>query len=136
MIGWRGRQKFFSQGSEALAQAAHRSCGCPIPEGIQEVAGLGPVQPDLLAGSPAHNKGVGYWLSLRSLSLQSIPCFFVNTLLSRSCSCRALFLPCSFLWRQIVGLFYNQLAGVISLQKIGDIGTTCAVHWIPARTLN
>ena len=43
----------YSDGDETLAQAAQRSCGCPIPGGIQGQARWGPGQPELLSGSPA-----------------------------------------------------------------------------------
>ena len=49
------RNKFFTQGSEVLAQAAQRSCGCSIPGGAQGWDGWGPGQPELVG-------------SLRSLS--------------------------------------------------------------------
>ena len=42
------------EGVEALAQAAQRSCGCPIPGGVQGQVGWGCGQPDLVSGSPAH----------------------------------------------------------------------------------
>ena len=45
------------RGWYALAQAAQRSCGCPIPGGIQGQVGWGFGQPDLLGGSPAHEGG-------------------------------------------------------------------------------
>jgi len=40
-------------------QDAQRSCGCPIPGGVQGQVGWGPGQPYILGGSPAHGKGVG-----------------------------------------------------------------------------
>ena len=33
-----------------LKQAAHRSCGCPIPGGVQGQVGWGPGQPGLVNG--------------------------------------------------------------------------------------
>ena len=45
------------RGGEALAQA-DQSCGYPIPEGVQGLAGWGPGQPELLGGSPAHGRGL------------------------------------------------------------------------------
>ena len=33
------RKKLFTEGGEALAQVALRSCGCPIPGGVQGQAG-------------------------------------------------------------------------------------------------
>jgi len=50
------RKKFFTQCDVALKQVAQRSCGCPIPGGIQGQVGWGPEQPDLVHGSPAHSR--------------------------------------------------------------------------------
>ena len=47
---------FYSEDGEAQAQAAHRSCGCPIPGVAQVLVGWGPGQPDLVTGNPAHSK--------------------------------------------------------------------------------
>jgi len=38
----------------AVAQAAQRSCGCPISGGAQGQVGWGPGQPELVGGNPAH----------------------------------------------------------------------------------
>ena len=36
----RGEEEILhTEGGEALAQAAQRSCGCPIPGGVQDLAG-------------------------------------------------------------------------------------------------
>jgi len=35
----------FSEGGEALEQVSPRSCGCPIPGGVQGQVGWGPAQP-------------------------------------------------------------------------------------------
>jgi len=56
-----------------VEQVAQRSCGCPIPEDVQDVTG--PRHPDLLCDSPAHSKGVGIRWSLRSLLTQTIQGF-------------------------------------------------------------
>ena len=48
----------YSEGGEALAQAAKKCCGYPIPGGIQLQAGWGPGQPDLVGGSPAQGRGL------------------------------------------------------------------------------
>ena len=45
-------------GGEALAQAAQRSCGCPIPGSIQGWAGWDTGQSDLVAGNSAHGTGL------------------------------------------------------------------------------
>ena len=51
---------FFTRGGgEALEWAAQRSCGFPIPGGVQGQLGWGPGQPDLVAGNPAHGRGIG-----------------------------------------------------------------------------
>ena len=44
--------------SEALAQVAQRSCGCPVPGGAQGQAGWGPGKPELVGGKPAHGRGL------------------------------------------------------------------------------
>ena len=45
---------FLCESGEVLEQAAQRSCGCPIPGGVQEQVGWGPgqpgVMPELVAG--------------------------------------------------------------------------------------
>ena len=45
---------FLCEGGEGLEKAAQRSCGCPIPGGVQEQVGWGPgqpgVMPELVAG--------------------------------------------------------------------------------------
>ena len=52
----------YSEGGEALAQAAKKCCGYPIPGGIQLQAGWGPGQPglvfDMEVGSPACGRGL------------------------------------------------------------------------------
>jgi len=40
-----------------LAQVAQRSCGCPIPGGIQDQVVWGPGQPDPVGGNPAYGMG-------------------------------------------------------------------------------
>ena len=49
---------FPPEGSEAMEQVAQGSCGCPIPGGIQGQAGCGSGQPGLVAGDPAHSRGL------------------------------------------------------------------------------
>ena len=44
---------------EALAQAVQRSCGCPMPGGVQRQIGGSPGQPELVRGNPAHGRGIG-----------------------------------------------------------------------------
>ena len=58
---WTGYKEevYYSQGGEALAQTAQRSCGCPIPEGTQDQVGCSPRQLELEGGNPAHGRGVG-----------------------------------------------------------------------------
>ena len=48
-----------SEGGEALAQVAQRSCGCPLPGSAQGQAGWSSEQPDLVEGVPAHGRAVG-----------------------------------------------------------------------------
>jgi len=48
----------YSEGGEALAQAAQRSCGCTITADIQVQIGWGPGQPHLVSGNPAHGRGL------------------------------------------------------------------------------
>ena len=52
------KKLFFSEGGDALEQVAQGGCGCPIPGGIQGQAGCGSGQPGLVAGNPAHSRGV------------------------------------------------------------------------------
>ena len=47
------------EGGEALAQAAQRSCGCPLPGSAQGQVGQGWEHPGLVEGGPAHGRGVG-----------------------------------------------------------------------------
>jgi len=52
------RKKFFSQGGEALAQAAQRSCGRHLPGRVQGQVGRGSEHPGLGEGVTAHSRGV------------------------------------------------------------------------------
>ena len=54
-----------------LAQAAQRSCDCPLPGSVQSQAGWGSEQPGLVEGVPAHGRGVGTGWSLQSLPTQT-----------------------------------------------------------------
>ena len=61
-IRFRDRYKeivFYSEGGEALAQAAQRCDGCPVPGDIHGEARPGSGQPDLAVDIPIHSKGVG-----------------------------------------------------------------------------
>jgi len=49
---------FLTQGGEALAQAAQRSCGGSIPGCVRGQAGWGPGQPDPVGGNPAMAGGL------------------------------------------------------------------------------
>ena len=42
------RGKFFTMSGEVLERAARRSCGCPVPGGVQGQVGWGPGQPGLV----------------------------------------------------------------------------------------
>lgn len=46
------------EGGEAVAQAAQRGCECPTSSGGQGQVGWGPGQPELVAGKPAHSRGL------------------------------------------------------------------------------
>jgi len=48
---------FYNKGVEKLAQVAQRSCGCPLPGGVQCQAGWGFEQPGLVEDVPAHVRG-------------------------------------------------------------------------------
>ena len=52
----------YREGNKVLAQAAQRSCGCPIPGDVQGQASWGPGQPDLVldlaVSKPAHSRGL------------------------------------------------------------------------------
>jgi len=52
------------EGGEALAQAAQRSCGCPIPENAQGQVGRGWEQPAQVADVPAHCRGL-HWMPFK-----------------------------------------------------------------------
>jgi len=49
----------FYEGGEGLAQIAHRSSRCPLPESIQGQVGWGFEQPGLMESVPPHGRGVG-----------------------------------------------------------------------------
>lgn len=55
-LRWGLRKKLFAVRVKAVAQAAHRSCGCPFPGGIKGQVGQGLGQPDLMEGVPAHSR--------------------------------------------------------------------------------
>ena len=59
---------------------AQRGCGCPIPGGVQGQVGRGPGQPGLALDAEASgsvcSRGVGAWLSLRSLPIQTVLWFY------------------------------------------------------------
>ena len=61
------RKKLYYECGEALAQAAHRSCGCPLPGSVQGQVGQSSEQHGLVEGVPAHGRGVGPRRYLRSL---------------------------------------------------------------------
>ena len=47
------------EGAEALAQAAQRSCGCPLPGTGEGQVGWSSEQPGLVEDSRAHCRGIG-----------------------------------------------------------------------------
>ena len=54
----RQKEIIYSQGGEARAQVAQRSCRCPIPGDIQSQVGWGPGQPDLVSGNSTQVGGL------------------------------------------------------------------------------
>jgi len=59
--------KFFIESDEVLAQAAQRSCGCPIPQDVKDQVGCGPGQLDLVSDLVAGNPACGRALELDGL---------------------------------------------------------------------
>ena len=53
------KEVFYNKSSEVLAQVAHIGGGCPVTGNIQDQAGQGSEQPDLVVGIPVHCRGVG-----------------------------------------------------------------------------
>jgi len=53
-----GNKFCYCDGGEALAQVAHRSCGCPLPGSVQGQVGRGFERPALMEGVPAHGRVV------------------------------------------------------------------------------
>jgi len=49
---------FHIESGDALEQVAQGGCECPAPGSIQDQAGCGSGQPGLVAGDPAHSRGV------------------------------------------------------------------------------
>ena len=49
---------FYSEGGEALEQAAQRCGGCSVPGDFQGEAGSGSGQSGLVVGDPPHSSGV------------------------------------------------------------------------------
>jgi len=47
------------EGGETLEQVAQRSCGCPLPGGVQGQVGWGSEEHGPVEGVPAHGRGVG-----------------------------------------------------------------------------
>jgi len=62
----------------ALAQAAQRSWGCPLPGRAQGQVGWSSEHPGLGEDVPAHGRGVGTRWSSRSLSTQTILGFYAS----------------------------------------------------------
>jgi len=52
------KKKFFTEGGEALAQVAQRSCGCTLPGSVQGQVGQGFEHLGLGESVPAHGRGV------------------------------------------------------------------------------
>jgi len=49
----------YYEGGEVLEQVAWRSCGCLLPESVQDQIGWGSEQPGLVEGVSTHGRGVG-----------------------------------------------------------------------------
>jgi len=47
-----------TEGGEALAQVAQRSCGCPLPGSVQGQVGWSSERPGLVEDGPAHGRGL------------------------------------------------------------------------------
>ena len=56
------RGKYFTEGGEALAQVAQRSCGCHIPGDVQCLVGRGSGQSDLVLDLAVGNPSCGMGL--------------------------------------------------------------------------
>jgi len=65
----------YYEGDEALDQVAQRSCGCLLPDSVQDQAGWRFEQPGLVEGVPAHGRWDGNQ-SLWSLPTQAILRFY------------------------------------------------------------
>ena len=63
---------FHYEGGEALAQAAQRSWGWPLPGRVQGQAGQDFKHPGLVEGVPVQGRGVGTRWPVRSLPTQTI----------------------------------------------------------------
>jgi len=61
---------------DLLERVVQGGCVRPIPEGIQGQAGCGSGQPGLVAGNPAHSRGIETRWSLWSFSTQAILWFY------------------------------------------------------------
>ena len=57
-LDWILGGSFHTEGGDTLEQVAQGGFGCPISGGIQGQAGCGSGQPGLVAGNPAHCRGV------------------------------------------------------------------------------
>jgi len=53
------KEILYSEGGEALAQVAQRSCGCPLPGSVQGQVGQGSERPGLAEGVLGHGRGTG-----------------------------------------------------------------------------
>jgi len=86
-LGWILGGSFSHRGWWHTGTGCPRSCGCPIPGGIQGQAGCGSGQPGLLVGDPAQSRGVEARWSLWSFSTQAILWFYDSVMISVvSCS--------------------------------------------------
>ena len=92
-----------------LAQAAQRSCGCPLPGSVQGQVGWSSEQPGLVEDVPAHGGGVGTRWSLRSLPTLTILLFYDSMKEDRwaSYQCLDTEFQCSFFSQPKRGLWIS-----------------------------
>lgn len=60
-------RSFLLRGGEALAHAIQRSCGCPLPGGVQDQDSCSPEQPELVPDLVSDNHDHSRWLELDGL---------------------------------------------------------------------
>jgi len=61
LLSQQGGRKFYTQRVVRRWHSCPEKLWCPTPGGTQGQVGWGPGQPELVGGSPAHGRGLG-WL--------------------------------------------------------------------------